>query len=352
MAKESSQFRIQQLTGLRGAAVLLVVLSHAADVGMAPHVLGGGFGKIGVMIFFVLSAFLMTKLYLDRPFKKNWQGYVVARVGRVFPLYLLLVVISIPATSLFTPWRYAISGYGEIAQHLLFLKASNEMWAVPVEVQFYLVFFAFWGGSSRWPGLRKGIGLVSVLAAIWVPLFGLVAMVQPGFNTLGHTILFFLIGIVLAIHDDRLARRFPVALGGPWSLVLAVLLLLACTPELRKATGTYVSLWIDPIILVSVTLIFLMVRHGKALATLLNTRVLQFLGDISYGIYLIHGVVLYSVAAHLKGQPLLGLLIVTAVTLVLSVLSFHYYEKPLAQAFRRLDMQRTTTRSVEIPTRQ
>lgn len=307
---------------------------------MAPDILGGGFGKIGVMIFFVLSAFLMTRLYLDRSFDEAWRGYVTARAGRVFPLYLLLVVLALPATYLYPAWRYEISGLWELAQHLLFFKASNEMWAIPVEVQFYLVFIAFWGISERWPFLRSGGGLAAALAMMWLPLFGATVLLKPEFNTLGHAMIFFLIGIVLAIYDTKIASRFPAVLGGWGAIILAAILLVACTPELRKATGTYVPLWIDPVILFSVTLIFLMVRHGRTLATLLNTHIMQFLGRISYGVYLIHSIVLYAVSSQLGGHsPLLGLFVVTATTLIVSALSFRYFETPMARLIRKRQTQ-------------
>ena len=60
------QKEIGALTGLRGVAALIVFVSHGANEGVLPAMLGNGFGQIGVMIFFVLSGFLMGQLYLRR----------------------------------------------------------------------------------------------------------------------------------------------------------------------------------------------------------------------------------------------------------------------------------------------
>ena len=56
--------RIHTLTGLRGIAALLVFISHCGAQSILPSFLGKGFGQIGVMLFFVLSGFLMTHLYI------------------------------------------------------------------------------------------------------------------------------------------------------------------------------------------------------------------------------------------------------------------------------------------------
>ena len=71
MAKPSAarSNNIPALDGLRGLAAVIVLVSHVSNnVGLWGGVLGHGGGQIGVMIFFVLSGYLMGFLYLDRPF--------------------------------------------------------------------------------------------------------------------------------------------------------------------------------------------------------------------------------------------------------------------------------------------
>ena len=84
---------INSLTGLRGVAAFIVFISHCSNQGMLPDVLGDGLGQIGVMLFFILSGFLMAHLYLDKEASvNNIKNYLVARVGRIFPLYFLLIL--------------------------------------------------------------------------------------------------------------------------------------------------------------------------------------------------------------------------------------------------------------------
>lgn len=116
-----------------------------------------------------------------------------------------------------------------------------------------------------------------------------------------------------------------------------LVLLVICAPFLRKASGTYVSIWIDPIMIGSVLTIFLTARNGGRLAELLNTAGMQFLGQISYGFYLIHALVIYLLVDVMQGRmPLLGLFLVLGMSAGLATLSFHWFEQPTAWVIRRL----------------
>src|SRR5664279_4066021 len=86
--------RLPALDGLRGLAVLMVLLDHASDAKLRifPAADMNRAGKYGVYLFFVLSAFLLTHLLLLRPpaelsRARIWLNYAVRRFFRIFPLY-------------------------------------------------------------------------------------------------------------------------------------------------------------------------------------------------------------------------------------------------------------------------
>jgi len=95
----SSRPRLEALTGLRYLAALSVFVAHAS------HTLPPGFGgkwlyylsALGMPLFFTLSGFLMAYNYAA-PFQKNFRRtlrtYYVARVARIYPVYVLCVVVS------------------------------------------------------------------------------------------------------------------------------------------------------------------------------------------------------------------------------------------------------------------
>ncbi len=192
--------RVAALTGLRGFAILIVFVSHCANAGYLPAWLGKGTGQLGVMLFFVLSGFLMASLYLPQaPDRAASFGYVLARLGRVAPLYLAVVALSVAVGPAVAGWPYGIWTPSILAQHLAFLRADGALWAVPVEVQFYLVFYAVWRLSRRAGGLDAPayLGLWAAVLAVCAPLailYQLGGLAQAG---LFYHLHYFVIGCLL-----------------------------------------------------------------------------------------------------------------------------------------------------------
>ena len=81
--------------GVRGVAASTVVISHSANAGLVPSFLGKGFGQTGVVLFFLLSGYLMSKLYLDQPCSFSiLKNYLLRRIARILPLYLSALILS------------------------------------------------------------------------------------------------------------------------------------------------------------------------------------------------------------------------------------------------------------------
>ena len=81
--------QIRRLNTLRGLAALIVLVGHYSNKArLWDALLGTRAPQLGVMLFFLLSAFLMTVLYLDRePTKQAMRGYAMARIARVLPRF-------------------------------------------------------------------------------------------------------------------------------------------------------------------------------------------------------------------------------------------------------------------------
>ena len=90
------------MDGIRGVAVLLVLLDHASDSEM--RLMEGAdlnrLGKYGVYLFFVLSAFLLTyQFYVRRREEftdpRTWINYAARRFLRIFPVYTVVILAMI-----------------------------------------------------------------------------------------------------------------------------------------------------------------------------------------------------------------------------------------------------------------
>ncbi|MFZ0593899.1 MAG: acyltransferase [Bryobacteraceae bacterium] len=170
-----------QLDGLRGVAILLVIFCHVLQFGSGMHVGGsGGIGGLGVLLFFVLSGFLITGL-LDREKHQagriSLSGFYIRRVLRLFPalfcflaVLCLLIVLGIVTD---TSWR-------TVAACLLYIRnirgqglSTSHIWSLSIEEQFYLFWPCIMRGVNRAVALRiavAGVLAVSVFRMVGIKL--------------------------------------------------------------------------------------------------------------------------------------------------------------------------------------
>ena len=143
---------IKGLDTVRALAVLVVIVSHwGFPVVLGPKfyaVLNNiiGFGRFGLIIFFVLSGFLITSIllhekekYEDKPKFDSLKKFFIRRVLRIFPIYYILLFIMFLTNDPYIRdhiWYYL--GY---SSNLLREtdKVLPHFWSLAVEEQFYLI---------------------------------------------------------------------------------------------------------------------------------------------------------------------------------------------------------------------
>ena len=152
------------LDGLRGVAVLLVLLSHAIAEPLQYRIIPldsalkavFNTGWIGVDLFFVLSGFLITGILLDTKGEPRWwSNFVARRALRIFPLYygaLILLFVILPRLTHWSDpefavlqanqkwyWTYAVNLLiGLTSEHSTPLH-TGHLWSLSLEEQFYLI---------------------------------------------------------------------------------------------------------------------------------------------------------------------------------------------------------------------
>ncbi|HEV2844590.1 MAG TPA: acyltransferase, partial [Thermoanaerobaculia bacterium] len=167
--------RLPALDGLRGLAILLVLLLHFTVYGGPPATEGidklfyraAQAGWIGVDLFFVLSGFLITGILYDAKGGENYfRSFYARRVLRIFPLYygaLAVFLLLVPALRPGSFWHWTYLSNVQIAREgWPDSGALGHFWSLAVEEQFYLF----------WPVAVLLLARRSLMAACWVCLAG------------------------------------------------------------------------------------------------------------------------------------------------------------------------------------
>ena len=339
--------QLDTLDGLRGLAVLVVVASHLSNLGM--HLLPGlslsGIGKNGVYLFFVLSAFLLTRVLLQRPLNQwsrpqQWADYVLRRVLRIWPLYLVVLLTSWVLTLRGVDgWHYRIDT-AALQSHLLLREGQSVLWSIPVEFTFYL-WLPLFALALAWNRHRGGT-LATEAAAVIAALVA-ASLVWPPDAT--------------AFNDVRLGPHLPLFLCGAWAASLDLHL------RNRPATGASVRGWgfaaavvvaalaltvpsvwslvsatpADParshrwflFFGVAWSTLLLAVLHGpRLLQATFAWKPLRWVGVVSFSVYLWHMVVLDGLVYFgVQALPYAAGAVLTA-SLVVAAASYLAFERP------------------------
>jgi peptidoglycan/LPS O-acetylase OafA/YrhL len=359
-----------ELDTIRGIAVLLVLFFHGFGFRYGLSGLSG-FPKIfvaatlpgwtGVNLFFVLSGFLITGILLDsRPKADYYRRFYVRRALRILPLYYAILVLLAVLTR--TGWVNRQASWAFLGLSFLYLSnvtglfgvpmQYGVLWSLAVEEHFYLL----------WPAAVRSLTRhrVAITAAI-------ICAVCP------------------CLRAFYFIRRYDAATGYTWLVAdgLATGALLAALA--RGPWGTGVRMWRVTAILFSASLVMFgggysfgifrasrflgfslretalnLLFAGTVALTLLigtsrwkwvvNRPILQFFGDISYGVYLIHMLV-FDLEDHFVGHWFPGLSspggrfgamvlafsIAAAFTIAVATLSRWYFEEPFLRMKGRFD---------------
>ena len=310
--------RIKWFSLIRITGLLLVLLYHFFQT-----VFPGGF--FGVDVFFTFSGFLITSLLLEEFEQKGTidiLGFFRRRFYRIFPPVVLMVLVVMPFTFLVRQDYVAGIG-GQIAGVLGFMTNFYEMltggsyesqfiphlfvhnWSLAVEVHYYILWgLAVWFLSKRAKTSGQLRGMIFLLSSatfmisflsMFIGSFIVSSYSTLYFSTLTHVYPFFL-GSVLATvigvrHTTPLLKRLNRTLDLKQTLLvfgagLGVLLLLTFFVKF-----TYLFAYLLGFLLASLAALLMIVAarilHDKT-PTIEEPKVISFLADTSYAVYLFH----------------------------------------------------------------
>jgi peptidoglycan/LPS O-acetylase OafA/YrhL len=338
------------LQGMRGVAILLVLLNHAAVPGFQ-----GGF--VGVDIFFVISGYLIGGLLL-REFETRggldlWAFYA-RRVRRLLPAAgLVLLCALIGVRELYAPQEQdellsSIRAAALYAANLWFASRPTDyfgghteanptlhLWSLAVEEQFYLV----------WPLLMLCAVRLSrqaprrATAWLLVVFGGLSFAACVVVSLLNFKYAFFLTPFRIWEFGVGMAVATWARLVAGWStravswLGLLALCCLAAVTLLFDGRMRFPGFW-AALPVAAAALLLIVAQHGGQTLTgrLLQTRPIRWLGDCSYSVYLWHWPVLIAAALVVpKPDPWLTAGLV-ALSIALGWASYRLVEQPFMHA--------------------
>lgn len=356
MDPESSKIKyIPGFDGMRGAAILLVMLFHSGIPSFR-----GGF--IGVDIFFVLSGFLITSLLIKEHASSgsiNLKHFYLRRVLRLAPaLILLLLTISITAFFL----RLKGTAYADFTGILitLFYSANwvrafdlhpmgllSHTWSLSIEEQFYMLWPVMFIMLLKYAKSKKRIfnivlflSISSWLLRVWLTYSGFTAdRIYNGLDTRADALL---IGCAAAImHSSELRERWFRA-GTKKYLVLkrsgyagfALPFVILFNISWRNQNTFY---WMNFLLeLLTAALILNVITNEKSLIKkLLTLKPLIWIGSISYGVYLWHDPVFEVMRSY--GYSKTSILVFGGIaTLAVASASYYIIERPILRLKNRL----------------
>ncbi|OUD11727.1 acyltransferase family protein [Thioflexithrix psekupsensis] len=324
---------IRKLNSLRGLAALIVAVSHYSNnTQFLSGFFGTGAGQFGVMLFFILSGFLMSYLYMNQPFNKAMvYQYGVARIARVIPLFLLVVFLSYSSANLL----YNIPNIQHLMAHLLFLFGTSVLWTIPVEIHFYLLFILLWWFYQKWEGrlYLLLVAIVALLIFLGLPRINTEWLGMPIQFRIFEALPYFLTGLVLGqVYRHWSAPKQWQSGAYLFSLLFIVLLF----PQIFQAiTGVKHGLWKDVgVLLVVGSVFFSLVFLVPDDHSFLTNSIGDFLGKISYSLYLLHEPVLRGVKQLPIENTWLLLVIFLSLSVLVAALSYFLFENPARRMIR------------------
>ena len=356
-AKRGIQY-IPAIDGLRALAVIAVMFYHLGFTWIP-----GGF--LGVDLFFVISGYVITRLLLDSIAQSgglDLRGFYIARLRRLLPALLFMLTTTIIAVGIWAPdtikrllidTPFALTGsinWWLVAREQDYFESIGRppllqhTWSLAVEAQFYLLwplilyFIVKKFGKSRIPfaaltiAAASGIALLLVSFSIDAANTSKVSHVYFGTDT--HSIGLFL-GAALAVswipqnfkeNLSRKAQNFVDGIGffGFIGILATFLFINAANPAMYKIAFPLAGVF-------GAAIIMSIVHPASRFAPVLQNRVLLWIGERSYAIYLWHWVIFQVTrpTVDLAGQAWALYSLRILIVFALADISLRYVELPI-----------------------
>jgi peptidoglycan/LPS O-acetylase OafA/YrhL len=365
-AASKGSLRIPQLDGLRGAAILLVIIWHYFSFSLLPQ--AGSLSAYimdilrlswsGVDLFFVLSGFLIGGILIDNQQAKNYfQVFYVRRALRILPLYFFwfFLFCALRISPLLTGaadllegaipiWSYATFSQNILMSYYDTLGAlwMGVTWSLAVEEQFYCVLPLM----IRYLKPRM-LPWILILCIASAPLLRVALSFWSPNGTLAAYVLMpcradaLLLGVLCAwmLRQQRVAQLLisnVKVLYAAFAILLVGMGVLALTynPYFSYGWQNVGYTWLD--LLYACSLLIAVTEQRGIVKAVTTNSLLRRLGMVAYCTYLIHSVMLFLSHELIFHFPkihyvsyITTLILALIATLTVAALSWKFFERPL-----------------------
>lgn len=333
---------IKSLDGLRGYSILLVLLSH---IGFGKIVPGG----VGVTIFFFVSGFLICKLLLfelKETQKIHFFSFYVRRFFRLYPalLFFLLLVIGIHLyfnqqiyssevlSSLFYFMNYNMVYLRTF--HSTLITSFDILWSLSIEEHFYILFPFVLVKTYKYKKLFLAISvLVCMICLAYRIHYGLVLdskryeyVIYHLTHTRLDSIMFGCLAAYLLYSSSGERNSFYEFISNKYVFFISVAVMGLCLITRNHFFRETFRYSLQGIALMSIVVNII---YSNLIPTFLfSGKFIVFIGRLSYSLYLFHWVSISFANQVADEFTSKWYLIVLPSTIVLSMFSYFYVEKP------------------------
>jgi peptidoglycan/LPS O-acetylase OafA/YrhL len=321
------RLHLEAADGIRAVACLWVLVVHSfAIIYPKTNPYLSGCGKIGVWLFFVLSAYLLTHGFLLRGFSQ-WEllNYSVKRFLRIIPPFAVAVFA----------YRYlgtaGIDSSKALFKALSLREGFSHLWTIPVEFKFYFILPLIAWLSVKVSEKFKAKGVVLATAC----LIAIHQLIYPFYDLEENTIATrwylpcFLLGISAAFFNSRISAKVATAIG-----VGAIACVLMSTPFMRLIIldippSNYLM---NKYLLIGFFWTLFVISQTASLEIsglprLLACNILRLIGKWSYSIYLCHWYFAHKIYQYFP-ENVFSVIAVIASAICFGALMFYIVEKP------------------------
>jgi peptidoglycan/LPS O-acetylase OafA/YrhL len=355
--------RLKSLQGLRGIAALTVAVSHflaafyltGNDTGYALEFLRPVSHLMGILahkavwIFFVLSGFVLT-LQLNSS-HYTYMRYLGSRLLRLYVPVWFAIIVNLAVIYAVSPNRQKGEFWIGVDPETLtfptlvleFLLISEgfflgPLWSLKWEVVFSIFAFAAWKTS-----LFRQHPKTTIVSASALSMLG---------EFLSHEwtkyLPMFIVGVALYhLHRSKWAQISKTIAPTQEIAVLALAVFLPVSGYVLTSfqdSGLQAFRYVldVPLSLLATSLLFYCLSRGRILNSVLNLRWLQFLGDISFSLYLLHAPII-TLGLYLSDFDLLVGCLFLGLSIPLSHIAFAFVEKPSRRLSRKVRVNEADT---------